>query len=291
MFFKVVYRTLVSIIIITALFFAAAFTGNMFFDRKVGKEISGLFPETPAPTKTVHSSSFDSLPLPVRRWLEFSNIEGKEFADFISLSQTGEMRLSPEGEWLNARAKQYFRADTPAFIWNADVREGLFMSFSARDKYEEGRGNMWIKLFSIFTVADAEGPEIDQGVLLRFLAETIWFPSAALRDYIKWEAIDSLSARAVITHNGMSAPGVFKFTPEGKVSGFSAIRYYSRKERSTLEKWEVSVDTESYKSFGGRLIPTKASVTWKLEEGDFNWFRLLVNGVKYNDGAYHSSRN
>ncbi len=32
--------------------------------------------------------------------------------------------------------------------------------------------------------------EIHQGTLLRYLAETMWFPTAALNDYLTWEEMD-----------------------------------------------------------------------------------------------------
>ena len=55
---------------------------------------------------------------------------------------------------------------------------------------------MLVKLISLFGIADASGPEIDQGANLRWLAESAWFPYAFLGDQIKWEAIDNHSARA-----------------------------------------------------------------------------------------------
>ena len=68
------------------------------------------------------------------------------------------------------------------------------LPIAGRDRYADGHGHMLIKLASLLTVADGAGPEIDQGTLLRYLGEIVWFPSAALRDYISWEAIDERSA-------------------------------------------------------------------------------------------------
>lgn len=67
---------------------------------------------------------------------------------------------------------------------------------------------MLIRLFSIFPVAAASGKEMDQGALLRYLAEMQWFPSAALNRYIQWEEIDSFSAKATMSDQGVTASGV-----------------------------------------------------------------------------------
>jgi len=57
----------------------------------------------------------------------------------------------------------------------------------------------------IITIADATGDEIDQGTLVRYLNEMMWFPTAYLNDYIQWEPIDSGSAKATISWQGLSA--------------------------------------------------------------------------------------
>jgi len=41
---------------------------------------------------------------------------------------------------------KYITTNPPGFIWIADVKSS-FMYFYGRDKYEDGRGHMFIKLF------------------------------------------------------------------------------------------------------------------------------------------------
>jgi hypothetical protein len=42
------------------------------------------------------------------------------------------------------------------------------------------------------------------------------------------------------------------------------------------------MDENGYREFEGIRIPAKASVTWKLKTGDYNWFNLEINSVVYN---------
>lgn len=108
---------------------------------------------------------------------------------------------------MSAEAEQYFTTDQPGFVWTAVVKMAP-LHFTGRDKYAEGHGSMLIRLFSIFPVAAASGKEMDQGALLRYLAEMQWFPSAALNRYIQWEEIDSFSAKATMSDQGVTASGV-----------------------------------------------------------------------------------
>src|SRR5690606_21654789 len=100
-----------------------------------------------------------------------------------------------------------------------------FLHKMGRDKYYEGKGNMLIKILSLITVADAAGEEIDQGTLVRYLAETVWFPTAALSNYIEWKQTVQDSAEATMSYKETTASGVFTFNEKGDVVDFTAQRY------------------------------------------------------------------
>lgn len=60
----------------------------------------------------------DSLPLPVRSWLQNSGMVGREKIHFVRLKQQGFMRTKPgQQKWMRIEAEQYFTIDRPAFIW------------------------------------------------------------------------------------------------------------------------------------------------------------------------------
>jgi len=84
--------------------------------------------------------------------------------------------------------------------------------------YYQGKGNMLIKIPPFVTIADARGKEIDQGTLVRYLNEVMWFPCAYLNDYVKWESIDSTSAKATIIYGGVTASAILYFDDEGSLS-------------------------------------------------------------------------
>lgn len=250
--------------------------GNWKFQRAVRSDLQSFWPAIELAAKQITSTKLTNLPTPVQRWLRYVGVEGRFPFQNIHLWQTGRMRTKPDSKWMDFSAEQWFTVSSPAFLWYAQVGGSSIMQLSGKDKLLNGQGNMQIKLFSLVPVADAKGPEIDQGTLVRYLSEIIWFPTAALEDYVEWEAVDDHRARARLTINELSVEGIFHFNQQGHVIAFEADRYFERDGESTLEVWHIDIDEKSYRLFQDILVPTKAAVSWKLEEGDFRWLELDI---------------
>jgi len=276
---KTKYGTIANVIILVGLVVGY---GAWSFNTMARKEVKAFIAPITSLKKEVTKEMLGSLPLVVQKWVKHSNIIGKEIIYCVYLKQKGKLRTTPNGKWLPAEAEQWFKTEKPGFIWIAKVKLAPGIYLAGRDKYENGKGQMLIKLLSLIPLVRAEGKEVDQGAMVRYLAEIIWFPSAALNDYIKWEEIDSLSAKATMTYQGIVASGGFKFDDKGDVVSFEAKRYYDRKSAATLEDWLIQIEPNNYKEFQGIRIPTRATVTWKLKEGDFTWYKLEIADVHYN---------
>ena len=259
--------------------------GHWSFNRMVRQELAAFLPGSIPEAELITPDRIAHLPEPVQRWLTRSGAAGREEIRLVHLRQRGEMLNKSGGPWLPVVSEQYFRTAEPGFIWIAKVRMAPLLHLAGRDTYQDGRGKMVIKLASLLPVVNASGPETDQGAMLRWLAETVWFPSAALSPYITWEAVDSLSARATMSYGNVTAAGLFTFSAEGDFTSFVADRYYYRKEGSTLEPWQVRVDEGGYGELGGICMPVRCSVTWRLEEGDFTWYKLFIESAEYDQAV------
>ena len=273
------YGTIVNIIILIVL---VVCFGYWQFHTTVEREIKSFAAVTTGEKRMLTEDIVHTLPEVVQQWLKRSNVIGKEIIQTVCLEQTGEMCITPDGKWIPFSARQWFTTESPGFIWIADVKTAPGIYLKGRDKYVDGQGHMLIKLLSLFTVADAKGRETDQGAMLRYLAEIIWFPSAAVSDYIEWEQINTVTAKATITFGGITASGIFNFDTNYDLISFEARRYYSRKDTATLEDWLIQTEQDGYREFDGVRIPAKGSVTWKLEEGDYTWLKLEINEIQYN---------
>ncbi|WP_156166149.1 MULTISPECIES: DUF6544 family protein [unclassified Marinitoga] len=273
------YGTIANIILIVGIIIGY---GNWNFNTMVKNELKSFVIPSIFERKIMTKEMINSLPPIIQKWLEQSNVIGKDIINQVHLKQIGKMRTTLEGKWMDVRAEQWFKTEKPGFIWVADVKAPLGISLLGRDKYINGEGHMLIKLLSLITVVDSKGKEIDQGTMLRYLGETIWFPTAVLNKYIQWEQVDPTTVKAVMNYSGITASGIFKFNIKGDIVSFEAKRYYERKGKSTLENWFIQIDPNSYKEFEGIRIPTKATVIWKLKEGDFAWYKLEITDINYN---------
>lgn len=254
------------------------------FNCDVKNEIAEMLAQNSIDKKEIFTEEkIINLPPIVQKWLRNSGAVGKEMIHTVRLRQKGQMKMKPEQEkWYEANAVQYFTVDNPAFIWKVKVDMMPLVFFTGRDKFSDGKGNMLIKVLSLFNVVNASDNEkINQGTLQRYLGETIWFPTAVVSPYIKWEEIDSLSAKATMTYKGASGSAVFTFNENGDFVKFSAMRYMGSEANSPLKEWVITLN--EYKVYNGIKIPVKGEATWKLNDGDFTWYRLEVYDIEYNN--------
>lgn len=254
---------------------------KLLFLKDAGEKVTSLLKNIDVEgTKVINLEDIKGFPAPVQTWLINSNVIGKEKVKTVRLKQVGRMKTTKNGNWMPTKAEQYFTVEEPGFEWLADVKMAPLVHLSGIDSFNDGKGKMKIKLLSIFPVVDAIGPEMDSGTLIRYLAEIMWFPTAALEPYITWQEIDKNSAKATITYNGVSASGVFYFNENGDVLRFVGKRYREVNGEFVLCDWG-GINKE-YKEFEGIRIPNKSDVTWFEEDGDFKWFEIEITELQYN---------
>ena len=277
---KVIKFVLALVVAIPVLLLMASFIANYLFTLNAEKEVKALFDNIDDKKEIVRKADLEGLPHSVQNWLEYSQVIGKERIKTVYLKQKGLMRTTEDGKWMPAEAEQYFRVDEPGFIWTAKIKIAPAIYLAGRDKYYEGKGHMLIKLLSLIPFADSRGEEIDQGTLLRYMAEMPWFPTAALSNYIKWEEVDSNRARATMSYGGVTASGVYEFNEKGELVSFTANRYREVNGRYVLQDWGGL--TREYREFNSIKIPNKTDVVWKPETGDFTWYKLEITEIEYN---------
>jgi len=267
------------IIIVLALSFAISY---ITFGRKVAGEVKELFGKTKEiRSEVVTERDLEGLPEPVQRYLRYTQIIGKERIGTVRLKQEGSIRTKEDQGWMSFSAKQYYTTNYPAFIWYGSVKLFSLPLMRARDRFYEGKGNMLIKLLPFITIADATGDEMNQGTLVRYLNEMMWFPTAYLNDYIQWESIDSSSAKATISLEGLSASAILYFNEKGQMTNFVAERYMTDDDGYSLQTWSTPI-TE-YKEINGMMLPSKGEAVWHLSSGDFRYIKVEIIDIEYNN--------
>jgi hypothetical protein len=224
----------------------------------------------PAASATVSEGDLAPLPEPVRRWLRYSHVVGKERPTTVRLRQEGAFQLEGRG-WLPFEAEQYFTMNPPGFLWKASFRMAPLVSVVGRDQYRDGEASMQMRVLSLVPVANkAGGGGLNQGDLLRYLGELQWFPAGALADYVTWEPLEADSARAVISDGGITASMTFRFGADGRLLEERAIRYNDARGRN--ESWANRNDAD--REVGGIRVPAVGEARWEYGSGPYIRWRV-----------------
>lgn len=273
------FGTIANLIILVSVIIAYS---NSSFKNKIVEERKKLFENSQSISKKVITKeTISELPYVVQNWLINSGTIGKRPISNVHLTQELQLKLSPDQEnWNNGKAEQYFTISPPAFNWNINTKMNSIFSVVGRDKFESGNGEMIIMLLSLISVADAKNSDkVDQATLQRYLAEIVWFPSASLSPYIKWETLDEYSAKATMEYNEAKGTGEFHFDEKGNFEKFVAMRY---KDSNDAEPTKWSVTATKTEKRNDIKIPVECEATWELENGKWTWLKLEITDIQYN---------
>lgn len=214
----------------------------------------------------------------VRAYLRRAIPAGAPRARVVSLRQTGWFRPSPAWPRLELEARQDWRVDAPGLVWSAKLRLlplfwlGMIDSYIGTGAYLRG------KALGLVSVLGQEGRPAKQRLLLRYLAEAPLFPSALVPGpHLVWEALGRGAARAVLTHQGLRASGVFYFNRQGDPSLF-VTRQRTRdlgQGRRVRQGWTLTYS--HYQDFAGWRLPTRVSAAWRPPEGPFVYAEFSVS--------------
>lgn len=254
---------------------------NFSFKSTIKKERIALFKNL-EPTKDdmVTKEALVNLPPVVQKWLTHSGVIGKPYISSVHLVQELKLKMKPEqAVWYTGRAEQYITVEPPGFNWSITTQMNPVLKVAGRDKFENGKGEMTIKLLSLIPVAQAKNDKkLNQAALQRYLAEIVWLPSASLSSYIKWESIDSHSARATMAYKGTIGSGEFYFDENGDFIKFVAMRYQDSKASEATRWTVVATKTEER---NGIKIPVECEASWALKEGEWTWLKLEITDIQY----------
>ena len=224
--------------------------------------------------KIITPEDLMGLPEPVQKFLKFSQVVNTPRVNKVELKQKGLFKTAPDRDWVPFTATQTFDVVKAGFEWKVKMKMAPLLVVTGRDQLKDSEGSMLIKILGLIPVVNARGPEMDQGAMTRYLSETIWFPQAWLSENIRWEPIDTLSARATLTINEKSVDGIFYFAPDGRCTEFKCQRYYSSGDEMALYPWRTPVD--EYSEINGVVICSRARAIWEKPEGNFCYVDLEI---------------
>jgi len=222
--------------------------------------------------RNYHLKLIENLPEPVQRYFRFTLSESQPFVQRVNLEHDGQFKPGVEKGWLAIRGEQHFTTDEPGFVWIGKTR-----LFTAHDFYIHNSGVLKVYLFGLIRIVHERGSHTDQAELLRWLGESVWFPTNLLpSEKLHWTPIDENSARVQFTHNGLDVYYDVFFSETGEIIRLETKRYMSSDK---MENWTGRLD--NYRSVNGMMIPMKIEAAWQLEEGEHIYARFRVQTINH----------
>jgi hypothetical protein len=202
----------------------------------------------------------------------------------VRVEQSGTFRAGgAAAPWRPFRATQHVTTRPPGFVWDAAIEMMPWVPVRVMDAYHDGRGLLRAVLGGVLPVMEAEpGPALDEGELLRYLAEAPLYPTALLPDAgVEWAPVDDTAARATLVHGDTTATLTFHFNERNEVDRVEGKRSYTR-EDGTLESRSWVGHWRRYRERGGMWVPTEGEVAWvDPEKGETSYWRGQMDRLHY----------
>jgi hypothetical protein len=250
------------------------FLGKLNLSIQFSHQVKTLFVQSKnISDQRFHKSQLDSLPEPVQRYFNHTLKEGQPYISYARIKHVGQFKTGFDKDWINIKGEQYATTEKPGFIW-----KGTTSMFVARDMYISDKGRLVVSVLSLVNVVNVKGEQYDQGELLRWLGESVLYPTNFLpNERLHWSPIDSQSAKLTYHYQGLSLFFKITFNEIGELTELETKRYMDEKN---LETWIIKAT--DYKEMNNVLIPTNFDVIWRLEKGDFSYAKFKITEVEYN---------
>lgn len=268
-----VFLAFLAVVIIITAVGASRFKRNYTEEKGHILHCARSGPFQPAPQQAV-----ESLPQPVRRYLEVTGNAAKPALKLAVVKQRGMVRAAPNKPWVRFDGEQVYSFLRAEFIWMARVQSAPIVRFMVRDRYIEGHGDMLVSLAGLRVVAEMRGPEVDSSAGLRYWSEAICFPETVRDPRLRWEAMNERQARMHVRQWGKKTEAVVEFDERGLLSAVHGERYRETGGSFVLTPWSGSIG--DWHVIDGRFFPSSLESVWRLPEGDFAAIRIEITGIK-----------
>lgn len=236
-------------------------------------DVKTLFQQPEPLNKMIfHPKQLSGLPMPVQLYFRHVLKDGQPYINYVRLQHQGRFKTDLNAKWKPITGEEYFTAKKPGFIW-----KGKMGRFTAIDSFIDGEGSLKVYLFSVFRLANGKGTKFSQGELLRWLGESVLFPTALLpNECLHWEPINDSQSKLVFAYKKLVVYYIVTFNEAHEIIQMETMRYMGGKE---LKTWIGKMS--NYKSRNDIMIPTTIQAAWELEEQEFTYAVFYLNQIEY----------
>jgi hypothetical protein len=149
--------------------------------------------------------------------------------------------------------------------------------------YKNETAIMLIKLMGLFTVADARGPEMDQGETVTVFNDMCFMaPGTLISKDIKWEILDMNTVKAHFTNGRITISALLYFDDDGNLVNFSSNDRFETRDGKEYLNYPWSTPVKEYREINGFPMPAKAEAIYQHPEGEFCYAEFEIRDILYN---------
>jgi len=239
---------------------------------------------TSLPDRSVRETDWADLPAPVQQYFEHVLREDQPYIETAVFEQEGTFRdgEASSAPWYPFTATEHVTVRPPGFVWDARIRMTMGIPVRVLDAYHDGQGCLRAALGGAISVMDAAPtPALDEGELLRYLAEAPLYPTALLPGMgVTWTPIDEQTAQATLEDEGTTASLLFHFNDQGEVERVSGKRGFTKADgTSEYRSWKGY--WHHYEERNGMQVPTEGEVAWIHPEGEVSYWQGHIRSIEY----------
>ena len=236
--------------------------------------------ETPGGLLT--EADIQSLPQPVQKYLKFSGVINKPRVKNMRIIFDGEMR-SKGKDWFAFQSVQYNFFDDPTRLFFMKAR--MFgMVVPGYHDYQNKTARMNVKLFGLFPVMQAKGPEMNKAETVTVFNDMCLMAPATLIDKrIQWEPIDSVSAKEYFSNGINKISAILYFNEKGELVNFISDDRYVIDEK---KQYRFSTPVKEYKVINGMNVMAYGEAVWHYPDGEFVYGKFTLKSIDYNLDDY-----
>lgn len=261
--------------------------GNSRWNRLTAELVSRLdvARDAPRPARYDEARELDGLPPPVQRFFRAVLRDGAPMIAAVTVTHSGTFNMSDSGgePWKPFTSTQRVVTRRPGFVWDGRVQMLPGLAVHVHDAYVAGEGILHPTIAGLFTLADLRdrGGDVAQGELMRFFAETAWYPTALLPSQgVRWHAVDDMSARATMTDGPLTLTLTFRFADDGTIASVRAeARGRTVQGKVIATPWEGVWSQHAERD--GMRVPLAGEVAWLTPEGRKPYWRGTITALAY----------
>ncbi|MDJ0919108.1 MAG: hypothetical protein QNJ05_15220 [Woeseiaceae bacterium] len=229
------------------------------------------------------------LPEPAQRYFNYMIEPGAPLHSVVEIEMTGQIGLGTKAapNYREMSARQIL-APPYGLVWQLEAG-----SFSGSDSALPGASWTRFWLFDLLPVVRVSGHDHRRSAFGRVVAEAaFWAPSSLLPgEFVRWEAIDSDSARAIVRFESFEQAVEITIDEFGAPTQVTIPRWSNANADEAYRLQPFGVELSEFRRFGGYRLPTRVVGGNHFGTPDyFPFFKARITEIRFPDAAHSPSR-